>query len=251
MIDVVMIGVLAGVTWFVASEGAWSAGVTFLSVILAGLVAMNFFEPAAILLSRSLPGWDDRFDVIALLGLFAGGVFLLRMLGERVAPSYIQVHAMVDQVGRWAFGLGTGYVTMAILLTALHTAPVSREILGFTPERANVFGLAPDSQWLGFTQYVSEHALARHDVGVYLGAPPGTPHGFDAPYFQVGDPAKPLDNTFWSSFPIRYAMRRERIAGGGAAPAAPTGGGVPGGQPMGQPGVPASPGGGNAPVQGF
>lgn len=250
MIDLVMIGVLAGVTWMVASEGAWSAGVTFLSVILAGLIAMNFFEPAAILLSRSLPSWDDRFDVIALLGLFAGGVFLLRLLGERVAPSYVQVHAMVDQAGRWAFGLGTGYVTMAILLTALHTAPVPRDFLGFTAERANVFGLAPDRQWLGFTQHVTGRAFARHDMAAYLGAPPGTPHAFDGPYFVVGDPAKPVENTIWSSFPIRYAMRRERIAGGGAAPA-PAGVGVPG-QPVGQPGQPMAPvGGGQASPGGF
>ena len=247
MIDIVMIGVLAGVTWFVASEGAWSAGVTFVSVVLAGLLAMNFFEPAALLLSRSLPSWDDRFDVIALLGLFAAGVFGLRMLGERVAPSYVQVHAMVDQAGRWAFGLGTGYVTMAVLLTALHTAPVGREFMGFSAERANVFGLAPDRQWLGFTQHVTERAFARHDIAAaYLGAPAGTPHAFDATYSVVGDPAKPVENTYWSSFPIRYAMRRERIAGGGVA-AAPAGVG----QPAGQPAAPMPPSGGGASPGGF
>jgi hypothetical protein len=235
MIDLILVAILAGVTWFVSSEGAWSAGVTFLSVLIAGLLAMNFFEPVALLLGNAVPAYDTKMDMVALLGLFAGGVFLFRLAGERMAPTYVQVHALVEQGGRWLFGLGAGYLSMAIILTALHTAPIPREFLGFKAERGNLFGMAPDRQWLGFTQYVTEHAFGRYDLGLMLGAPPGTPHAFDAPYHQIATGANPYPNTIWPSFPIRYAMRRELYGGSaatttpgtapvGGAPVVPTGG---------------------------
>lgn len=235
MIDLVLVAVVAVVTWFVASEGAWSAGVTFLCVLLSGLLAMNFFEPATLLASRSLPAWDARMDMICLVGLFAAFVSLFRLLGERFAPTYVALPAMVEQGGRWLFGLASGYVTMAFLLTALHTAPVPREYLGFTPERPNLLGIAaPDRQWLGLVQYVTEKGFGRYDLALAAGAPPGTPHAFDAPYLQIGQGASAYPNTIWPSFPIRYAMRREQFSGGATtlqpsipAPAAPPVGAAP------------------------
>jgi hypothetical protein len=224
MIDLILLAIVGGVTWFVASEGAWTAGTTFVCVLVSGLLAMNFFEPVALLLARSLPDQDARLDMIALVGLFALFVFLIRLGMERLAPTYVQVPALVDNIGRWAFGVATGYVTMAFLLTALHTAPLPREFLGFTPERPNLLQMAaPDRQWLGFTQYVTEKAFARYDVTPQLGAPLGTPHAFDGQYMVVGDAANPYPNLIWASFPIRYATRRAQVASGGVTlqPTAP------------------------------
>jgi hypothetical protein len=246
MIDLALLAVLAAVTWFVASEGAWTAGTTFVCVLLAGLLAMNFFEPLTLILSRSLPDQDARLDMIALVGLFAGFVFLFRFAGEKFAPTYVQVPALVDNVGRWLFAFGTGYVTMAFLLTALHTAPLPREFVGFTPERANLGGIvAPDRQWLGFTQYVTEKAFARYDIAPQVSAPYGTPHAFDGQYMAVGNPSQPYPNLIWSSFPIRYATRRSQM-GGGAAAAAPT----PAAPTPPQPAPGPSPGGGGTPSGG-
>ena len=95
MIDIILLVILAGVTWFVASEGAWTAGTTFVCVLLAGLLAMNFFEPLTLILSRSLPAHDARLDMISLVGLFAAFVFLFRFAGEKMAPTYVQVPALV------------------------------------------------------------------------------------------------------------------------------------------------------------
>ena len=47
---------------------------------------------------------------------------------------------------RWTCGLATGYVTVAFLLTALHTAPLPREFLGFSGEKKNFFGIGADRQ---------------------------------------------------------------------------------------------------------
>ncbi len=92
-------------------EGIWGAQ-TFLCTLLAGLVAMNFFEPLAHAI-RGLVG-ENYADIVALLGLFTGLVFALRMGTEQLAPSYIQVIPMLDTIGKWGFGVITGYLTMAI-----------------------------------------------------------------------------------------------------------------------------------------
>ena len=62
--------------------------------------------------------------------------------------------------------------------------------------------LAPDRQWLGFTQYVSE--------SMFVTGP--APRVFDGAVadFIDGENA----NTVWPSFPIRYATRRQVFAEG-------------------------------------
>lgn len=219
MIEIALLIVVGVVTWLVASEGVWGAAQTFLCTLIAGLIAMNFFEPLAGAI-RSFVG-ENYADVAALLGLFTAMVFALRMGTEQLALSYIQVIPILDTAGRWFFGAITGYLTMAILLTALHTAPLPREFLGFKPERNNFFNFAPDRQWLGFTQYVSEKPLRKVIFKDKFGSEDVlVSHAFDGRYEKVGDPTKPFPNKIWPSFTIRYATRRDRMDSGQAS--APT-----------------------------
>lgn len=216
MFDAMLIIVWAVVTWCVAGEGAFGAALNCLIIILSGLLAMNLYEPAAGI-GQSIMGsgeWAYRWDVIALAGLFAAAVFGLRALFEKMTPRYFQIDSPGEDVGRWAFGALSGYVTMAFLLTALHTAPLPRNFMGFTPERPNLFGVvAPDRQWLGFTQFVSENSLSR-----------SVPRIFDGPVEDFIEPrnADEHPNAVWPSFPIRYASRREVLAGTSRAVVAPT-----------------------------
>jgi hypothetical protein len=191
----------------------------FLCVLLAGLLAMNFFEPlAGALQGLSGPGsqWASRWDFIALVGLFAGLVFGLRLIAERTATADIELEDLTNEIGRWGFGFLTGYVTIAVLLTSLHTAPLPRQVratsveepFGFRAEGGNFFGMSPDYQWLAFTQFVSRKGLRRGDEFV-----------FDAPKYNVGD-----YHGEWPSFPLRYAARREQLAGPTLAPGGGGGG---------------------------
>jgi hypothetical protein len=229
MIDILLIGVVALVAWLVSSEGAHGAGVVLVATVLAGLLAMNFFEPVANLLSSSIPGYDRYMDLVSLLGLFALFVSVFRLGSEQILPIQIEVVGTLYEPLRWIFAAATGYVTMCILCTALHTAPLPRDFIGFSPERKNLLQMAaPDRQWLGFVQYVSEKNLFNSRL-------------FDAPKYQAPGT---LESREWSSFPIRYATRRaagsrpfgagqpginlgEPAAGGGSSPAPPPGGSPP------------------------
>lgn len=208
MIDLLLILIIAGVTWAVAGEGPWGAALVLMGVVLSGLLAMNLFEPVAGMMENILGGneWQNRWDIICLLGIFSLGVWGFREATERIMPTTLEVAGLVYE-SRWLMGVATGYVVAAIVLTAFHTAPLGREFIGFRPERNNLFDtLAPDRQWLGFTQYVSEHVMRSGSNGPI----------FDGAVFPriMEDP-----NTTqtWSSFPIRYAQRRADYAAGGAA----------------------------------
>lgn len=216
IIDIVLILIVGIVTWCVASEGVWGAAFILISVLLSGLFAMNCFEPLAGFLEGlgGGPRWGYFCDIIALLGLFAGGVFALRAATEYLMPTYVQVHPLIHDVGRWGLGLAAGYLTMAVLATSLHTAPMPQSFAGFNPGPNNrmLFGLAPDRQWLAFTQYVSEHSMAKGRV----------PRIFDGAQFRLVQPSgadalTPTAVPVWSSFPIRYADRRAHFASGAAA----------------------------------
>ena len=209
MIHLILLILLVGIAYLVANEGPLTAAITFVSVLFSGLLAMNFFEPLAVILSTNVLAtyeWQHRWDIIALLGIFAGSVTLMRLAGDKLFPTYAQVSTIFYHPARWALALATGYTTIAILLTALHVAPLPREFLGFSPEGNNFLGVAPDRQWLALTQYVSEHSLQRRKVD-------GSVAIFDGAQF----PAIPTDLStvrIWSSFPIRYAARREQYTTG-------------------------------------
>jgi hypothetical protein len=204
MIDFILLAILVGVTWCVASEGFAGAIQTAIICIISGLAAMNFFEPLAEMLQGVLPGKFSAWaDSVALIGIFAILVTLMRFAVEKAAPGFPDANKGMYEGGRWLGALIAGYVTMAFLLTALHTAPVPREYIGFSPERPNFLGMAaPDRQWLGFTQYVSEKSLKKW----------GNPNIFDGPQMVIGSSDNPYPNDVWASFPIRYATRRENLA---------------------------------------
>ncbi len=210
MIDIALLIVFGLVTWCVASEGVWGAAIVFLSTLFAGLLAMNYFEMVAIFMERFIGRnnpWSRLSDVVVLLILFGGLVMVFRFMFDHLFKGTAEVEDAVNSLGRWAIGAVTGYMTMAILLTALHTAPFPREFWGFTPERKNFLGMtAPDRQWLGFVQYVSEKSFRR---GKY-------PRIFDGPQWTLPQ----HDVRVWPSFPIRYATRRQQYQEWAAAHAA-------------------------------
>ena len=207
LLDWICLALAAYVAYRASAEGAWSAVIVFFTVLFSGLFAMNTFEPLAELLEQNVsddPAWRFRWDLISLLGLFIGAVFLLKAVTDRLAPAMMRLPMGLEFPIRWAAGILTGYLTIAILIASLHVAPFPRvvkadevwEPLGFQAERVNFFGAGPDRRWLAFNQWVSQHSLSRGQRD----------RVFDGPrYHSRGD------HGLWPSFPIRYADRREKM----------------------------------------
>ena len=224
MIDLALLAVFAGVTYCVAAEGALGAVTTLLVTLFSGLLATNYFEPLAGVLERNVGFLQGRADEVALLGLFVALVFGGRLACEHIAPSLLEVHTLAYEVLRWVCGAGTGYVTAALLLVALHTAPLPRSFYGFAPDRMNFFGaLAPDRDWLGFAHRVTGGPFAKDQlitVGDHTASVPKAFDGRTALHWGVGPEQTggvPPEKVVMPSFLLRYADRR---AAGGFAPAA-------------------------------
>lgn len=220
VIDLALLIIVGLVTYMVAFDGAWTAVLSFFAVIFGGLLAMNFFEPVATFLSNNYASLEPRADFISLVVLFGLFVFLIRLGLDHVSPTNIELPTPVYHVLRWSMGAATGYVTMAILLTALHTAPLPRKFMGFAPERKNFLGVtSPDVQWLAFTQYVSERVFARRTtITNEAKQVEVVPRSFDG--LRMVFPGR-QQSEYLPTFIIRYATRRERLAGGGSAPTPP------------------------------
>ena len=207
-IDIILVGVVGLLTFLIAQDGPWNAILSFFAVIFGGLLAMNFYEPLAVMLGRQNAWLDVRADIISLLGLFSLFVFLIRLGLDHVAPTNLELPDLAYKIGQWAFGFATAYVTMAIIATSLHTAPLPRNFLGFTPERKNFLGAtSPDVQWLGFTQYVTEHVFARR---VKSADAMTRYRSFDGKT-ELFPERQDLD--VLPTFIIRHATRRQRISG--------------------------------------
>lgn len=233
VIDILLVGIVGIITWLLANEGPWTAVLAFFSVVFGGLIAMNFFEPLAEFLGNQGPALKYRADFLALMGLFSLFTFLLRLGLDNVAPTNIELPDIAYQAGRWLFAFATGYVTMAIVLTAMHTAPLPRNFLGFKPERKNFLGVtSPDLQWLGFTQHVTEHIFARR-VRIQdptISHAESSFRNFDG--LRVVFPGRQASD-YLPTFIIRYASRRDEIGGALVRPVqvqtTPASGGPPSG----------------------
>jgi hypothetical protein len=166
-VDILAFLIFAGVTWAVASEGTWGAVLVFVDVLFSALIATNFWQPLAGFLSAQAPEWRFWWQFVVLMLLFTISLALIRGVTGALSPRALHFPALADQALRWAFALCAAWVFVGFFYTSLHTAPLSREFLGFQAERKNFFGAAPDRHWLGFMHFTSRTALDRDAAHVF------------------------------------------------------------------------------------
>jgi hypothetical protein len=147
------------------AEGMWSNAIRLINVVIAALLAVDFFEPVARWLDSWQPSYTYLWDFLALWGLFAVFMVIFRELTSFLSPVKVRFLKLADRIGNGMFCLLIGWVMVCFTMTTLHTAPLGRTFLfgGFKAEDRMIMGLAPDRQWLGFVQGVSTGALCRSD----------------------------------------------------------------------------------------
>jgi uncharacterized membrane protein required for colicin V production len=159
LLVVMMVGIFAALM----REGLWSNAIALVNVIVAGLVATNFFEPLAAFLTKQWPKMSIFTDILALWALFAVTYLVLRVLTDLTSKFRVRFKKPIEDIGNYALALAVAYVAICFTTMTLHTVPLARNFLwkGFRPEDPLLFMLKPDRQWLGFTQMVSGGSLAR------------------------------------------------------------------------------------------
>jgi len=145
------------------AEGMWSNAIRLINVVTAALLAVNFFEPVARWLDGMEPSYTYIWDFLALWGLFAVFMSVLRAATDQVSKVKVKFLGLADRIGSVVLALWIGWVMVCFTMMTLHTAPLGRNFLfdGFQAEQRMFFGLAPDRQWLGFVQKQSMGAFAQ------------------------------------------------------------------------------------------
>ncbi len=146
-------------------NGLFSAFAMCIQIILAGVVAFNFWEPIADLLDPMFQGtfMAGTEDLLALTGLFALALGLLRWGTNTLAPQMIDYHGMVQLIGGGIIGLVAGYLVSGFLLCVLQTLPLDEQFLGFAPrtkEESAMRSIFPaDRVWLALMRHAGAYPL--------------------------------------------------------------------------------------------
>jgi hypothetical protein len=190
-----MLGFLAFLIMLIVAYAFFNQGVLpafamAVNVLLAGLIAFNFFESLAAQLDSMFAGsfLHGYEDSICLVSLFSGTLGLLRWATNATIHATIDYHPVLQQGGAVLFGLLAGYLVAGFLLCVAQTLPLDEHFLGFEA-RINLHApsakfrnvMPPDRMWLAMMHRASTDPLEWNEE---------TPFDPDA------------------SFELRYAERR-------------------------------------------
>jgi hypothetical protein len=148
-------------------EGLWSNALTFVNVVLAALLATNYFEPAADFFEEQAPSYTYLWDFIAIWLLFFVIYLILRAVTDAISRHRVRFKMPVEVAGRIGFAVLTAATIIGFFSMSLHTAPLPRTAVkgGFQkePMSGNFLGLAPGRKWLAFVQSRSRGPLSQVD----------------------------------------------------------------------------------------
>lgn len=154
--------IVVAARWF---QGLWSNAITLINLLLAMMLAFNYFEPVADLLEGVDRSYTYLWDFIALWGVFVLSFVVLRVITDLLSRRRVAFDFWVETVGRSILSLWIAWLLVSFICASLHTAPLGPHPLGFqrTPTSGNFLGMAPDRYWLGFMQSRSRGALSRSE----------------------------------------------------------------------------------------
>jgi hypothetical protein len=163
MLTLLLIVVFFACFGFLFAEGIWSNAISLVNVVTAALLATNYFEWAAGVLERWAPTYTYHWDFLALWGLFALFLAILRGATDFISKVKVRFRKITDQIGSPLLAALVGWVMVCFTATTLHTAPLARDFMGgsFQPEQRMFLGLAPDRKWLAFVQAMSRGTFSR------------------------------------------------------------------------------------------
>lgn len=163
MLTLLLIVVFFACFGFLFREGMWSNAITLFNVVVAALLATNFFEWAARVLEKWGPSFTYHWDFLALWGLFALSMAILRGATDFISKVRVRFRKIADQIGSPLLAACVGWVMICFTAMTLHTAPLARNCMGgsFQREEKMFLGLAPDRKWLAFVQSLSRGAFSQ------------------------------------------------------------------------------------------
>ena len=191
------------------ADGLWSNTIALINVVLAALLATNYFEPAADFAESHAESYTYIWDFVSLWVLFFAAYAVLSTITQSISKHRVRFKMPIEVGGRFAMAAAIGVIMMGFFTMTMHTAPLGRTAVrgSFqkTPMANNVFGFAPDRIWLGFVQSRSRGPLSVSDpVG------PDGKREFDPNsefVIRYGQRRKDLEDQMETTQKLRYGVR--------------------------------------------
>jgi hypothetical protein len=165
MLSIILVLLFVGVFASVMTQGLWSNTITLINVILAALIATNYFEPVAGYFDSSEPSLTYVWDFVTIWLLFGLAMVALRAATDYLSPVKVRFFVPVEKAGGIIMALWISWIVVCFTTATFHTAPLARNFLGGafqkTPDAKMFFGLQPDRVWLGWMHRESQGTLSR------------------------------------------------------------------------------------------
>ena len=127
------------------ASGLWGNVIMVFNVVIAALVATNYFEPVADFLDKQMPSFTYFWDFVAIWLLFAAVCGVLRTFTDTLSKVRVRFKKPIEIGGGLFFGAAVGWIMVCLTLFSLHASPLHPAFLGggFNPFERMFFGTAP------------------------------------------------------------------------------------------------------------
>src|SRR5262245_48284368 len=120
--------VFAGVAAALWVQGFWSSAVTFVNLLLAAMIASNYFEPLATMVETFGAGsFTFLLDFILVWGVFFVVFGILRAITDMLSQTQVKFDVPIEMAGRSIFAVLSGWLFTCFLAFTLHLAPLNSE----------------------------------------------------------------------------------------------------------------------------
>lgn len=167
--------IMLGTAYAFFREGVLAAFAMTVNILVAGLIAFNFFEPLAeqltsMLEGSLLQGYEDSFSLVLI---FCLTLAFLRWASNALLHTTIEYHPAIQQGGAALFGLLAGYLVAGFLVCVAQTLPASEHFLQFeakvdsSGDKPKHRILPSDRVWLALMHRASIESLAWDESSVF------------------------------------------------------------------------------------
>ncbi len=107
------------------TEGLWGNAITYVNVILSGMIAMSFWESAANALEKQMPSFTYVLDILAVWGVFAISMVILREITSYLSKFKVRFHRLMENVGNIIMCIVVAATFTGFAGWTLHLAPLA------------------------------------------------------------------------------------------------------------------------------
>ena len=131
------------------ASGLWGNLIMIFNVIVAALIATNYFELLAGWFDGQMPSYTYFWDFLSMWAIFTLSIIVLRPITDSLSRVKVRFKKPVEVSGGLLCGAIIGWLMICFTLFSLHTAPLAVQFMrgGFNSGENMFFGTAPDRAW--------------------------------------------------------------------------------------------------------